>query len=498
MRRIFLSIVMIFVLSFSSFPVFAAESTDQPKLVPFGELAAALAASRPEGEQWMGGVTSDYRIQCDSFVAFIYAAAGENLDTNGSITVNDTDFKALGAYHPIGDGYVPKPGDMADWGTSQVGHVGIYLGNGLINSRQSRMGVHTATIDEANSYFGPLQGWGSVAEATNNKMVVFDTSDWNKMKNVWDAVKSGASNVAANMKDRMLEIADVKIPWNFEVLANFGTVLNDIADKVTDFCKDGLQYLRPALGATILLCAIIDFAALFMIGGMTINGTERYFIEKIIRYGFLFFLFYNWDTILNDFFLDFIKNSVVTISPTAADNVVNAVTQPQLIVQKGMSYLMPALNEVGKLKLLGVLQNLPRVTAILIMSTVSMFVLTGLGFFILMSYISFYICGVFALMGLAFSPLSLKRFTSAVRLFAGARRGMGSVTIRLIVVCLTVAAALEFLQTMPPVNVNFNGFDYTSLHDYKSLAEYFNVCLTLIGISAIIYLSTKKVADLLE
>ena len=159
---------------------------------------------------------------------------------------------------------------------------------------------------------------------------------------------------------------------------------------------------------------------------------------------------------------------------------------------------MPALNEVGKLKLLGVLQNLPRVTAILIMSTVSMFVLTGLGFFILMSYISFYICGVFALMGLAFSPLSLKRFTSAVRLFAGARRGMGSVTIRLIVVCLTVAAALEFLQTMPPVNVNFNGFDYTSLHDYKSLAEYFNVCLTLIGISAIIYLSTKKVADLLE
>ena len=495
LKRLFCMLLALLIFANNSL-VWAAETSDQPKLVPFGELAAALAASRPEGEQWMGGVTSDYRIQCDSYVAFIYAAAGANLDMDGNIVVRDDDFKMIGAYHPIGDGYVPKPGDLVDWKE----HVGIYLGDGMVCSRQARMGVHTVDLATASSpgWFGAQQGWGSVAEATNNKMVVFDTSDWNKMKNVWDAVKSGASNVAANMKDRMLEIADVKIPWNFEVLANFGTVLNDIADKVTDFCKNGLQYLRPALGATILLCAIIDFAALFMIGGMTINGTERYFIEKIIRYGFLFFLFYNWDTILNDFFLDFVKNSVVTISPTAADNVVNAVTQPQMVVQKGMSYLMPALNEVGKLKLIGLLQNLPRVTAILIMSTVSMFVLTGLGFFILMSYISFYICGVFALMGLAFSPLSLKRFTSAVRLFAGARRGMGSVTIRLIVVCLTVAAALEFLQTMPPVNVNFNGFDYTSLHDYKSLAEYFNVCLTLIGISAIIYLSTKKVADLLE
>ena len=450
----------------------------------------------------MGGVTSNPRIQCDSFTAFIYAAAGANLDFSGNIVVNDDDFKRVGAYHPIGDGYVPKPGDLVDWGTSAEGHVGIYLGDGMVCTRESSGGVKTRTLAEADAIFsthyGSMAGFGSVAEATNNKMVVFDTSDWNKMKNVWEAVKAGVPNTAAHLKDSMLEIADVKIPWNFEVLANFGTVLNDLADKITDFCKDGLQYLRPALGATILLCAIIDFVSLFMIGGMTINGTERYFIEKIVRYGFLFFLFYNWDTILNDFFLDFVKNSVATISPSAGDNVVSAVTQPQLVVQKGMSYLMPALNEVGKLKLLGVLQNLPRVLAILIMSTVSMFVLAGLGFFILMSYISFYICGVFALMGLAFSPLSLKRFTSAVRLFAGARRGMGSVTIRLIIVCLTVAAALEYLQNMPPVNVNFNGFDYTSSNDYKSLADYFNVCLTLIAISFTIYLSSKKVGDLLE
>ena len=298
------------------------------------------------------------------------------------------------------------------------------------------------------------------------------------------------------MKDAMYEIADVKIPWNFEVLANFGTVLNDLADKITDFCKDGLQYLKPALGLTILLCATIDFVSLFMIVGMAIS--DRVFIEKVIRYCFLFFLFYNWDTILNDFFLDFIKNSVITISPSAADNVVNAITQPQMIVQKGMSYLMPALNEVGKLTLFGVLNNLPRVTAILIMSTLSMLVLTLLGLFILLSYINFYICGIFSLIGLAFSPLVFEKVTNAIRLFAGAKRGMGSATIRLITICLTAAAALEFLQNMPPVNINFNGFDYLNTDDYKSLAEYYNVCLTLIGISLTIYFTSKKVGDLLE
>ena len=487
-------ITILLLCSLLSSPVSAEESSEQAQIVPFGELAAALAASRPDGEQWMGGVTSNPRIQCDSFVAFIYAAAGANLDFSGNIVVNDDDFRRIGAYHSIGDGYVPKPGDMVDW----VHHVGIYLGDGMVCSRQSGDGVKTHPLSVANGIFGAQQGWGSVSEATNNKMVVFDTSDWNKMKNVWEAVKAGVPNTAANMKDAMYEIADVKIPWNFEVLANFGTVLNDLADKITDFCKDGLQYLKPALGLTILLCAIIDFVPIFIIGGMTINGTDRFFIEKIIRYGFLFFLFYNWDTILNDFFLDFIKNSVITISPSAADNVVNAITQPQLIVQKGMSYLMPALNEVGKLTLFGVLNNLPRVTAILIMSTLSMLVLTLLGLFILLSYINFYICGIFSLIGLAFSPLALKKITNAIRLFAGARRGMGSATIRLITICLTVAAALEFLQNMPPVNINFNGLDYLNADDYKSLAEYYNVCLTLIGISSTIYFSTKKVGDLLE
>lgn len=488
-RIIALMLILSFLLSSS---VSAEGTSDQPQLVPFGELAAALAASRPQGEQWMGGVYWDPGKQCDSFTAFIYASAGANLDMTGDIYVRDDDFKKIGAYHPIGDGYVPQPGDMVDWES----HVGIYLGNGMVCSRQSSQGIQSHPLTVANSIFGEQLGWGSVAQATNNKMVVFDTSDWNKMKNVWEAVKAGVPNTAAYMKDAMYEIANVKIPWNFEVLANFGTVLNDLADKITDFCKDGLQYLKPALGLTILLCAIIDFVSLFMIVGLAIN--EKVFIEKVIRYAFLFFLYYNWDTILNEFFLEFVKSSVTTISPSAADNVVNAITQPQLIVQKGMSYLMPALNEVGKLGLMGVLKNLPRVSAILIMSTVCMLVLSLLGLFVLLSYINFYICGIFSIMGLAFSPIELKRFTNAVRLFAGARRGMGSATIRLVTICLTVAAALEFLQNMPPVNVNFNGFDYMSTDDYKSLAEYYNVCLTMIAISGTIYMSTKKVGDLLE
>ena len=65
-----LCMLLALLLCVNASPVWAEETTGQPKIVPFGELAAALAASRPEGEQWMGGVTSDSRIQCDSYVAF--------------------------------------------------------------------------------------------------------------------------------------------------------------------------------------------------------------------------------------------------------------------------------------------------------------------------------------------------------------------------------------------------------------------------------------------
>lgn len=136
---------------------------------PIGRLAADIAAGHPQGEQWMGDITPDATIQCDSYTANIYAEAG--IDSIGGQStegiINDDAFRAAGAYHSAGSGYEPEVGDLVSFG----GHFGIYMGDGMVNSRQSSGGVQTISMDEAESYFGAVQGYGSLAEATGGRTV---------------------------------------------------------------------------------------------------------------------------------------------------------------------------------------------------------------------------------------------------------------------------------------------------------------------------------------
>lgn len=139
--------------------------------VPIGELVANIASSNfTEGEEWMGNATSNDRIQCDSFTANIYNQAGigdiAGYDTAYG-TINDSAFRAAGAYHDVDSGYTPQAGDLVD----SAHHVGVYLGNGMVRSRDSgSSGVVTRSLEDWDSTFG-ITGYGSIAEATGGQTV---------------------------------------------------------------------------------------------------------------------------------------------------------------------------------------------------------------------------------------------------------------------------------------------------------------------------------------
>lgn len=142
--------------------------------VPVGELAAYHAINDYwDGEQWRGKLGNDDDGWCDDFVHQIYKDVFDQLgkaDPFGDGVVNDASFKALGAYH-AGDLEAVRGalqvGDLVD----TPGHVGIYIGNGMVRSRQSKMGVHDLSLDDFDRTFGGIQGYGSLAEATGGMTV---------------------------------------------------------------------------------------------------------------------------------------------------------------------------------------------------------------------------------------------------------------------------------------------------------------------------------------
>lgn len=142
--------------------------------VPVGELAAYHAINDYwDGQKWRGKLGNDNDGWCDDFVHQIYKDVFDQLgkaDPFGDGFVNDASFKALGAYH-AGDLEAVRGalqvGDMVD----TPGHVGIYIGNGMVRSRQSKMGVHDLSLDDFDRTFGGIQGYGSLAEATGGMTV---------------------------------------------------------------------------------------------------------------------------------------------------------------------------------------------------------------------------------------------------------------------------------------------------------------------------------------
>lgn len=125
--------------------------------VPVGE-AVVDAAMNHLGESW-GENT------CAIFASSMLEEAGITglSNPNGDRMAE----YAGAAYHDVNDGYQPKAGDIIEWG----GHVGIYDGKGGYIASNTQTGIHQGSMQEAEDWFGPVQGYISTSEYTGNKTV---------------------------------------------------------------------------------------------------------------------------------------------------------------------------------------------------------------------------------------------------------------------------------------------------------------------------------------
>lgn len=134
--------------------------------VPVGEIAASLADSittDQRGSQWLGPLTDDMENACMSFVAQMWKDAGISDASLYSANGNDVDaaFVNKGAWHDANGPYTPEPGDYV----SGPKHVGMYIGNGMVASRDSSGGLQQHSLEEFRQMFG-INGYGSIREYT--------------------------------------------------------------------------------------------------------------------------------------------------------------------------------------------------------------------------------------------------------------------------------------------------------------------------------------------
>lgn len=137
--------------------------------VPIGEIAAQQAIdtyNAAPGSQWLNpDLTTDMDNSCAAFVSTMYGAAGVMTDLTASGNNLDAMFQSVkGAWHPAGEFYSPSAGDYV----SGPGHVGMYVGNNTVISRDSKGGLQQHDLDQWKNEFGFI-GYGSVAALTGGR-----------------------------------------------------------------------------------------------------------------------------------------------------------------------------------------------------------------------------------------------------------------------------------------------------------------------------------------
>lgn len=189
--------------------------------IPVGDVAAYIAANNFwDGQAWTGSLGSDAAGWCDDWAHEVYKQMFDALgkeDIFGSGVVNDSNFRALGAYHEanINDiGAQLQPGDLVD----TPGHVGIYLGNNMVRSRQSSMGVHDLTLQDFDATFGGIQGYGSIAEATGGM-----TAKSTLIGRTMSQANHAAEEAARKLKQAQDEAKKLSIEMQSAVFSNSAT-----------------------------------------------------------------------------------------------------------------------------------------------------------------------------------------------------------------------------------------------------------------------------------
>lgn len=237
---------------------------------------------------------------------------------------------------------------------------------------------------------------------------------------------------------------NITLSWGVEEMYQLGENIQHIMETIVAATSNGFKALQIACLSLLIALCILDFTTPILLGGMKIS--MQYAISKIIKYGLFLFIFINWQTIINDFFLSIIKS----VSTTFANNpdLGNDVSQPQVILQKCIYMVTPALNKIASFGSIDFVQNLPTIIPIYLATFLTLGIFFFLACYIMIVYVEFYIV---AALGLCTFPFAVHGFTKFIG--EGTLGHIVSSAIKLIMISIMVGLCVICIRNAEPENI---------------------------------------------
>lgn len=239
-----------------------------------------------------------------------------------------------------------------------------------------------------------------------------------------------------------------EVPWDFEAFFEIGETARNILEDFSKKCTQGLSLLRDEAVWLLLILMVIDLALSVMLTGFQ-NGWKSY-LSKILKYSIILFLVANWADFINDFVLSFFTTNATLLADPSGVVIGDNVSDPSLIMQKGVFMIKPAFNYVSVHTGAKLLANILDVMIALILAVGSLFCFFLIGVSLTLIYLEFYFYALLSVLAVPFGIITQLKFIG--------ERGLGAVInsgLRLMAVSVVVAIFVPFIEDFGPVEYSF-------------------------------------------
>lgn len=235
---------------------------------------------------------------------------------------------------------------------------------------------------------------------------------------------------------------NITLPWGIQGMYQIGDSVNQFMKTIVDATGKGYSALQAAAFALLSVLCIIDVALPFLLGDMTIS--MQVVITKTMKYGFLFFVLANWQQLINEFFLSMVTSISGTFtgeSTIIADNI----SQPQLLMQKCIFMVSPALNKIASYGSVDFLKNIGSIVPIYLCTFLTIGVFFCLICYVMLVYVEFYISAALSICTFPFTASGFTKFIGE-----GSLGHLVSSTLKLMIVSVMVAFCVICIKDATP------------------------------------------------
>lgn len=221
--------------------------------------------------------------------------------------------------------------------------------------------------------------------------------------------------VKGSLKNFFEKALSAPLNLNIDYIYKLGTSIRTALENITKGCIKAMQSLVDVSLPLLGVLAVID-VTMFIWRGPAITGQlESSFwtgmMQRLVKYGFLAFLISMWPTVINKVFIGTDQTLLTQFSSTTA-GAMSDITAPDLQLQHFLSFLNPSITWLGGLSVKGMFDHMGLFLLNMFITYTSMILFIILIFWLIVTYIEFYVSAIFSVFSLSFAGLKPTTFIS--------------------------------------------------------------------------------------